>query len=187
VQAHDVEHLVHEQRIVRQLERLGLISNAFQIRPMLDLDSPLRSAISARDQCVALRGVDSRAARITSSTYSAVIDGGRPGRGSSDRPSNRNSMNRAPPLADGLPRHLLPHGDRPVVQTLSTPNTIPGPQRQRLRRLTAPGPPPQLITLVIGQHQHGLRATRLRHTPFHNSYSELLAHETSLCPCCDVD
>jgi len=34
-----------------------LRSNAFQIRPMLERDSPVRSAIFARDQCVAFAGV----------------------------------------------------------------------------------------------------------------------------------
>src|SRR5690349_7840649 len=42
--------------------RCGLSSNAFQIRPIEDLDNPLRSAIFARDQCVALTGVDSNVA-----------------------------------------------------------------------------------------------------------------------------
>jgi len=75
--------------------RCGLSSNARQIRPMLDLDSPLRSAILARDQCVAFAGVASSVATTTSSTCSAVIEAGRPGRGSSLSPSNRSSTNRA--------------------------------------------------------------------------------------------
>jgi len=48
--------------------RCGLSSNAFQIRPIVDGDSPLRSAIFARDQCVAFAGVDSSVATTTSST-----------------------------------------------------------------------------------------------------------------------
>ena len=48
--------------------RCGLSSNARQIRPMLDLDRPLRWAIFARDQCVAFAGVDSKVATTTSST-----------------------------------------------------------------------------------------------------------------------
>ena len=75
--------------------RCGLSSNAFQIRPMVDLLSPLCLAIEARDQCVAFFGVDSNVATTTSSTCSAVIEAGRPGRGSSASPSNRSSMNRA--------------------------------------------------------------------------------------------
>ena len=37
-------------------------SNTFQIRPIVDLLSPLRAAIEARDQCVAFFGVDSNMA-----------------------------------------------------------------------------------------------------------------------------
>ena len=74
--------------------RWGLRSNARQIRPIVDFDNPDRSAIFARDQCVAFSGVDSNVATTTSSTCSAVILAGRPGRGSSDRPSNRSSQNR---------------------------------------------------------------------------------------------
>ena len=62
--------------------RCGCSSKAFQIRPIVDLDSPQRSAIDARDQCVALAGVDSSVATTTSSTCSAVTNAGRPGRGS---------------------------------------------------------------------------------------------------------
>ncbi len=61
---------------------------------MLDFDRPLRAAIDARDQCVAFFGVDSRVATTTSSTCSAVIEAGRPGRGSSSSPSRRSSTNR---------------------------------------------------------------------------------------------
>lgn len=63
-------------------------------RPTVDSDSPVRSAIFALDQCVAWSGVDSKVATSTSSTCLAVIVGGRPGRGSSESPSNRNSQNR---------------------------------------------------------------------------------------------
>ena len=40
--------------------RCGLSSNARQIRPIVDFDSPERSAIFDRDQCVAFSGVDSK-------------------------------------------------------------------------------------------------------------------------------
>jgi hypothetical protein len=76
------------------LRRCGLRSKLFQIRPMVDLDSSVRSAIFARDQWVACFGVDYKAATMTSSTCSAVIVGGFPGRGSSTRPSSRDSTNR---------------------------------------------------------------------------------------------
>ena len=74
--------------------RCGLRPNPFQIRPIVDLDSPLRSAIFFRDQWVACSGVDSSVATTTSSTCSAVIVGLRPDRGSSTKPSNRDSTNR---------------------------------------------------------------------------------------------
>src|SRR5215218_1036107 len=48
--------------------RCGLSSNARQIRPIVDFDNPVRSAIFARDQCVAFTGVDSSVATTTSST-----------------------------------------------------------------------------------------------------------------------
>ncbi|WP_372455793.1 hypothetical protein [Nonomuraea sediminis] len=41
-----------------------------QIRPIVDLDKPLRLAIEARDQCVAFLGVSSSVATTTSSTWS---------------------------------------------------------------------------------------------------------------------
>ena len=70
-----------------------------QIRPIVDLLSPARSAIEALDQCVASCGISSSVAVMTSSTLSSRIDGGRPGRGSSASPSSRCAAN--------LPRHLL--------------------------------------------------------------------------------
>ena len=79
--------------------KCGLRSNLRQIRPIVDLLSPLRSAIEARDQCVASGGISSSVAVMTSSTLSGRTDGGRPGRGSSCRPSHRCAAN--------LLRHLL--------------------------------------------------------------------------------
>src|SRR2546425_763988 len=57
----------------------GLRLNLRQIRPMVDFDRPDLSAIDLRDQCVALAGVSSNVDTSTSSTWSMVIDGGRPG------------------------------------------------------------------------------------------------------------
>ena len=74
--------------------RCGVRSNRFQIRPMVDFDSPVRLAIEARDQCVSWPGVDSKVATTTSSTWSSRIEGGRPGRGSSISPSKREATNR---------------------------------------------------------------------------------------------
>src|SRR5204863_8084638 len=79
-----------------------------------------------------------------------------------------------PPLAHRLLADPLPGRDRRVVQTLRATQHDPRPQRQRLRRATPLRPPAQLITLVIGQLQHGLRASRTRHTSFYDLYGELL-------------
>jgi hypothetical protein len=94
---------------------------------MLDFDSPDRSAIFARDQCVACSGVDSSVATTTSSTCSAVIEGGRPGRWSSDRPSSRNATNRArhlPTVAAATP-------SRAATCLLSKPSAQPSTIRER--------------------------------------------------------
>ena len=69
------------------------MSNFRQIRPTVDLLSPLRLAIEARDQWVASRGISSRVAVTTSSTLSSRSDGGRPGRFSSASPSSRLRVN----------------------------------------------------------------------------------------------
>jgi hypothetical protein len=76
-----------------------VISNFRQIRPIVDLDSPDLAAIDVRDHCVAFVGESSNVATITSATLSNRIDGGRPGRGSSTKPSTRDWTNRR--------RHLL--------------------------------------------------------------------------------
>src|SRR5215208_4334856 len=76
----------------------ALSPNRRQIRPIVDLLNPDRSAICLRDQWVASLGVSSSVATTTCSTCSTVIDGGRPGRGSSTSPSSRRCTNR--------PRHL---------------------------------------------------------------------------------
>ena len=75
--------------------RCGFRSNFRQIRPIVDGDRPLRLAIDARDQWVASFGVCSSVATMTSSTLSSRIEGGRPGRSSSVRPSRRSRTNRA--------------------------------------------------------------------------------------------
>ena len=74
-------------------------SNRRQIRPIVGFDRPVRAAIDVRDQCVAFVGFSSSVATSTSSTLSSRIDGGRPGLGSSTKPSSRIRANR--------PRHLF--------------------------------------------------------------------------------
>ena len=79
--------------------RCGCSPKSRQIRPIVERLNPVRDAIDARDQCVALRGVCSNVATITCSTCSTEIDGGRPGRSSSTSPSSRRAANRV--------RHLV--------------------------------------------------------------------------------
>jgi len=74
--------------------RWGCRPKSFQIRPIVEADSPDLAAIEERDQWVAFFGVDSSVATSTSSTWSRVIEAGRPGRSSSNSPSRRDSMNR---------------------------------------------------------------------------------------------
>ena len=62
--------------------RCGLNSNLRQIRPILDFESQIYSAIDVRDQCVESDVDCSRALVMTSSTWSSRIDGGALGRGS---------------------------------------------------------------------------------------------------------
>lgn len=66
---------------------------------------PVRSAILARGQCVAFRGTLSSVETTTSSTRSALIVGGRPGRGSSVSPSKPSAMNRNRHLPTVAPAH----------------------------------------------------------------------------------
>ena len=56
VEVDDVVDLLHEQRVLGQLEPIDPVRlelKAFQIRPIVVLDNPERLAIDARDQCVA--------------------------------------------------------------------------------------------------------------------------------------
>lgn len=71
----------------------GFSPNARQIRDTALCDIPVADAIDRVDQCVSLPGVDSSVLVITCSMSSSVINRGRPGRGSSDNPSNRPARN----------------------------------------------------------------------------------------------
>jgi hypothetical protein len=101
--------------------------NARQILPIVDADRPERSAILDRDQCVAFSGTDSNVATTTSSTCSAVIVAGLPGRGSSGSPSSRSSQNRR--------RHFpTVAGDTPhaaATSVLERPSADPSTIRER--------------------------------------------------------
>lgn len=72
----------------------GLRPNSRQIRETTDCDIPAATAIDRVGQCVSAPGVSSSVAVTSRSTCSSVITRGRPGRGSSDRPSSRPATNR---------------------------------------------------------------------------------------------
>jgi hypothetical protein len=55
---------------------------------------PTSAAIDRVDQCVASLGAVSRVLTMTASTWSSLIVRGRPGRGSSSKPSRRSARNR---------------------------------------------------------------------------------------------
>ena len=80
--------------------RWGLSPNARQIREIAVWLMPVARAMDRVDQWLSwLGGGSSRVVVITCSTWVSVIVRGRPGRGSSDRPSSRWRTNR--------PRHLV--------------------------------------------------------------------------------
>ena len=102
---------------------------AFQIRPTVDLDSPLRSAILERDQWVAFSGVLSKVATTMSSTWSVLMVAGRPGRGSSLRPSKRCSTNRE--------RHFVTVGAEHPTKVATSLLAIPSAQAKTIRERSA--------------------------------------------------
>ena len=75
--------------------RCGCNPNARQIRDTADCDIPSSEANDRVDQCVASFGIVSNVREITASTRSSSTVRGRPGRGSSNRPSSRSATNRA--------------------------------------------------------------------------------------------
>jgi hypothetical protein len=131
----------------------GLISNFRQIRPTVDLDSPDRAALDVRDHCVAFFGDSSSVATITSSTLSNRIEGGRPGRGSSIKPSTRDWTNRR--------RHVLTgFGTTPrsaatclfVAPGAAHASTIRNRNAKACADSSPPRPPRQLLTLRVRKH-----------------------------------
>src|SRR5664279_3385373 len=103
VEPDHVVGLVHEQRVVGQFEPVGQVR--FEAEPFPDpADGGLRQSAAFGHLLpgpmggMLSSGVDSSVATTTSSTCSAVIVGLRPDRGSSTKPSNRDSTN--------LDRHL---------------------------------------------------------------------------------
>jgi hypothetical protein len=74
--------------------RCGCNPNARQIRDTAVWVRPTSRAIERVDHCVASVGVVSSVRTITSSTLASLIVRGRPGRGSSVKPSSRSSPKR---------------------------------------------------------------------------------------------
>ena len=72
-------------------------------------------------------GVSSNVATTTASTCSTVIEGGRPGRGSSTKPSSRSATNRA----RHLPTVAGEHRRSPATCLLSAPSAHANTMRER--------------------------------------------------------
>ena len=134
--------------------RCGLRPKARQMRETADCDMPADLAIDRVDQCVSpFGGSCSRVVAMTFSTCSSVTVRGRPGRGSSLRPSSRDSRNRdrhLPAVALDIPRSAATALTAAAVRA---GQHDPRPQRQRLGGLPAPRPSLQDLPLVIGQHE----------------------------------
>ena len=127
VEADDVSDLGHELRIAASLNvsaRCGWSPNARQIRCTADCVSPTSAAIERVDQCVASLGALSRVLVITSSTCASVTVRGRPGRGSSTRPSSRSASNRRRHFATVLRCTPRRSATSPVRSPSATSNTI---------------------------------------------------------------
>jgi hypothetical protein len=98
MQADDITDLVDELRVVRRLERVGLMrleTNAHQIRPPATCSARSRQPSMPATRCVAPAGARSNVATTTRSICSSMILCGAPGRVSSTRPRSRRSTNRS--------------------------------------------------------------------------------------------
>ena len=141
----------------------GANPNARQTRETIDWLNPRCSAIDRVDQCVASGGVLSNVVVINALICSSPTTRGRPGRGSSSRPSQRNSTNRLRQRctvfrsrcpADAASRYWTHHRRLPTRFATATPTR---------RTRATPRPALQLGTLIIGQHNLG--SMRRRHSP----------------------
>jgi hypothetical protein len=104
--------------------RCGLSPNARQIRDTADCDISVAEAIDLVDQCVSRPGVSSSVFVITRSTCSSVISRGRPGRGSSVKPSNRRARNRDRHLDTMFRDTPIACATSPIVPPSAHRNTI---------------------------------------------------------------
>ena len=154
VQPDDITNLFDEERVGRELERLGewgLSPKVCQIRTMALGDRPSSRAKERVLQWVASAGRDSRVRVTAASTCRSVIVGGAPGRGSSASPSRRRSETRS--------RHLRTVGKvtcrSAAMVALACPSAAARMIRERSARrwavLGSACPLGQLGTLVIGQ------------------------------------
>jgi hypothetical protein len=129
--------------------------NFRQIRPTVDFDRPLCSAIDFRDQWVAFFGISSSV--VTHDRFHLIhADGGRPARpGLVDQAVQPLRQEPAPPLTDGVgghPQLAGDHDDRWHLRT-RTRQHDPRAQGQRLGLRRPPRPPLQHRPLVIRQQQ----------------------------------
>ena len=107
--------------------RWGCRPKARQMREIADWESPSSRASERVEGWVASAGVLSRVRTITSSTWASLIVRGRPGRGSSTRPSSRSAAKRARHLA-AMPR-VTP--SRPAICVLFRPSAASRTIRER--------------------------------------------------------
>ena len=111
----------------------------------------------------------------TFSTCSVVTVAGRPGRSSSAKPSSRCSRNRARHLPTVYPQ---PFGDGRVGTPVGALQDDPRTLGRSLRGFPMPGPPGQLLALIIGQDKFYLRASGTRHTQHQHIGPESKAQDT---------
>ncbi len=166
VEPHDVVDLLHEQRVVGELE--PVLSVGLEVEGPPDPPDrrarepaalghlrprPVRGVARCRLQrghhhVLDLLGADRRRparSRLVDQPVEAVLD--EPG----------------PPLTHRRRRTPDPVRDRRVVQAVGARQHDPRPQCQRLGRRRPTRPAPQLFTLVVGQDQLDLRTSCPRH------------------------
>ena len=150
----------------------GLRPNAFQIRPTVDFDRLVSSAIEARDKCVtSIRGLTLQGG------HDHVLDllvGDRAGSAGTrlvHQPHQPLIQEPTPPLAHRL--RPDPQRRRDIL-IRRAPNTI----RNLLRRLHPPRPAQQRLTFLVGQPHCGHRRTPTCHPPILRFFNKFQARHT---------
>ena len=160
VETHDVDDLLHEQRVVRQLE--PVLDMGFEVEPLPDPPD------GGRTQAAALghrgtRPVGGILRQFLQGRHHDVLDLVEQDR---RRPAGPWLVEQAvQPRGDepGPPAVHRGHAHPQICRDLLVRDAIgarqhdPRTHRQELRRLRPPSPPPQLGPLDLGQHQVGLR------------------------------